>query len=126
MGRRAGCAAFLALFAQALFDAGGEDFASAACRVKARFRAGLADGGDVPEGAFALAAAAAGEKRGGFASVGEAVRALGWQKDTVYNPIPEHVAVYDRLFAEYRRLHDYFGRENDVMKRLRVIHAGEV
>lgn len=77
-------------------------------------------------GSAILAAAAAGEKRGGFASVGEAVRALGWQKDTVYNPIPEHVAVYDRLFAEYRRLHDYFGRENDVMKRLRAIRAGEV
>jgi L-ribulokinase len=33
--------------------------------------------------------------------------------------------VYDKLFAEYVRLHDYFGRgENDVMKRLKKIKAG--
>ena len=31
-------------------------------------------------------------------------------------------AVYDGLFAEYRRLYDTFGRgENDVMKRLKAI-----
>ena len=30
--------------------------------------------------------------------------------------------VYDRLYAEYRILHDYFGRgANDVMKRLKQI-----
>ncbi len=32
--------------------------------------------------------------------------------------------MYDRLYAEYRTLHDYFGRgENDVMKRLKAIRA---
>jgi L-ribulokinase len=32
--------------------------------------------------------------------------------------------VYDGLYAEYRLLHDYFGRGgNDVMKRLRAIRA---
>ena len=32
--------------------------------------------------------------------------------------------VYDELFAEYRALHDYFGRGgNDVMKRLKSIRA---
>jgi len=40
----------------------------------------------------------------------------------VYHPIPEHTAVYDRLYAEYLLLHDYFGRgANDVMKRLKAI-----
>ena len=34
----------------------------------------------------------------------------------------ERISVYDRLYAEYRRLHDYFGRGgNDVMKRLKSI-----
>ena len=37
-------------------------------------------------------------------------------------PIPENAAVYDKLFAEYVTLHDYFGRgANDVMKRLKAI-----
>ena len=32
--------------------------------------------------------------------------------------------VYDKLFTEYRVLHDYFGRgANDVMKRLKAIKA---
>ena len=44
--------------------------------------------------------------------------------DKVYHPIPENVAVYDRLFAEYMKLHDYFGRGgNNVMKTLRAISA---
>ncbi len=39
-------------------------------------------------------------------------------------PIPENQAVYEELYAEYLRLHDYFGRgENDVMKRLKRIKA---
>ncbi len=45
-------------------------------------------------------------------------------KDEVYKPIAEHSKVYDRLFAEYLQLHDYFGRgANDVMKRLKKIKA---
>ena len=41
-----------------------------------------------------------------------------------YTPNPEAKAVYDRLFAEYVTLHDYFGRgENDVMKRLKELRA---
>lgn len=36
----------------------------------------------------------------------------------VYQPNPEHVTVYDKLYAEYKRLHDYFGKENPVMDRL--------
>ncbi|MCC6803049.1 MAG: ribulokinase [Anaerolineae bacterium] len=37
-------------------------------------------------------------------------------------PIPENVAIYNQLYAEYVTLHDYFGRgENDVMKRLKKL-----
>ena len=51
-------------------------------------------------------------------------------QDLVYRPIPAHREVYDQLYAEYLRLHDYFGRgQNDVMKRLKAlrqrVRAGE-
>ena len=43
-------------------------------------------------------------------------------RDEVYESVPEHQEVYDRLYEEYVRLHDYFGRgENDVMKRLKTM-----
>ena len=42
----------------------------------------------------------------------------------VYQPIPINQKIYDRLFAEYVRLHNYFGRgETDVMKTLKQIRA---
>ena len=45
-------------------------------------------------------------------------------RDECYTPNPEAKAVYDRLFAEYLTLHDYFGRgSNDVMKRLKALKA---
>ena len=40
----------------------------------------------------------------------------------MYVPDERRAAVYDRLYAEYSVLHDYFGRgANDVMHRLRAI-----
>ena len=73
-------------------------------------------------GSAIFGAVAAGKGKGGFDSIFEGARLLGSVKDTVYNPIPENAAVYDKLFAEYRILHDYFGRGlNDVMKRLKEI-----
>lgn len=58
-----------------------------------------------------------------------AAAAMGKVDRAVYTPDPERAAAYDRLFAEYRQLHDYFGRGgNDVMRRLRGLrreaHAG--
>ena len=39
-------------------------------------------------------------------------------------PIPASAAAYDRLYAEYRLLHDYFGRgANEVMHRPARIRA---
>lgn len=59
---------------------------------------------------------------GAFKDCFEGARVMGNLKDTVYTPIPENSAVYDKLYAEYEKLHDYFGRgENDVMKRLKKI-----
>jgi L-ribulokinase len=59
---------------------------------------------------------------GAYPDIQAAARAMGKLKDEVFKPIPAHQAVYDKLYAEYVTLHDYFGRgQNDVMKRLRKI-----
>ena len=47
---------------------------------------------------------------------------MGKLRDEVYIPIAENVKAYDKLYAEYSILHDYFGRgANDVMKRLKEL-----
>jgi L-ribulokinase len=49
-----------------------------------------------------------------------AAEVMGKLKPEVVNPIPAHQRVYERLYADYAILHDYFGRGvNDVMKRLK-------
>ncbi len=59
---------------------------------------------------------------GVYTDIQAAAEKMGKLKDEVFSPIPENQAIYDKLFAEYVLLHDYFGRgENDVMKRLRKI-----
>lgn len=69
-------------------------------------------------------AVAAGEAAGGYDTIFEATRAMASLRDDAYTPDPGAKAVYDRLFAEYRLLHDTFGRgENDVMKRLKALKA---
>ncbi|MEA4824380.1 MAG: ribulokinase [Clostridiaceae bacterium] len=77
-------------------------------------------------GSAIFAAAAAGAENGGLASVEEAAERMGAVDSRVYLPKEKAADVYDKLYAEYKTLHDYFGRgENDVMKRLRAIKAGE-
>jgi L-ribulokinase len=73
-------------------------------------------------GSAIFAAVAAGKAEGGYDDIFNATKKMGNLKDIVYQPIPQHVAVYDQLYAEYDKLHDYFGRGvNDVMKRLKAI-----
>lgn len=73
-------------------------------------------------GSAMFGAVAAGADNGGFDSIVDAAKKMGKVKDIVYKPIPENVKVYDKLYAEYKTLHDYFGRgDNDVMKRLKAI-----
>ncbi|TWT01476.1 ribulokinase [Planomicrobium sp. CPCC 101079] len=75
-------------------------------------------------GAAMFGAVAAGSANGGFDSILDATRKMARVKDEVIRPIPENAAIYDKLYAEYTKLHDYFGRgENDVMKRLRAIRS---
>ena len=68
------------------------------------------------------AAVAAGQAAGGYATIQQAVKAMAWLRDEHYTPNPAATAVYDELFAEYKQLHDYFGRGgNDVMHRLKAL-----
>ncbi len=73
----------------------------------------------------ALGAAIFGAVAGGvYGTVSEASAAMGKLKELVYKPNSAAKAVYDKLYAEYKLLHDYFGRGvNDVMKRMKAIAA---
>ncbi len=85
----------------------------------------ISDSTQAPALAGAIqAAAAAGAGAGGYAKLTDAMDAMVSKSDKVYHPDPAASAVYDRLFAEYVKLHDYFGRGgNNVMKTLREIAA---
>jgi len=73
-------------------------------------------------GAAVFGALAAGSDRGGYDSIFDATQVIANLSDVEYTPIPAHSAVYDELYAEFLKLHDYFGRgENDVMKHLKKI-----
>lgn len=75
-------------------------------------------------GAAIWSAVAAGSAKGGYDTIEAAADKMGHVEEVTYRPIPENVAAYEKLYQEFKVLHDYFGRgENDVMKRLRRIKA---
>ena len=58
---------------------------------------------------------------GSYPDVPAAAAVMGRRIDNVYLPDPANRALYDAMYADYQRLHDYFGRgENTVMRRLRA------
>ena len=66
---------------------------------------------------------------GAYPDIHAAADAMGAVDRDVYQPDPARVVAYDELYAEYRLLHDHFGRGgNEVMRRLKAIrrrvHAG--
>ncbi len=75
-------------------------------------------------GSAIFGAVAAGKARGGWDSVADGAAAMGGLKELTFTPNPAHKAIYDQLFAEYRTLHDYFGRTNPVMKTLKKMRKG--
>ncbi len=83
----------------------------------------IADSKQTPAvGAAMFGAVAAGSARGGYDSVVDAAKAMARVREESFKPIPENVAVYEKLYREYGELHDYFGRgANDVMKRLKTL-----
>ncbi|AVT35593.1 ribulokinase [Plantactinospora sp. BB1] len=59
---------------------------------------------------------------GAYPDITAAAAAMGKVRRGVYQPDPASADVYDRLYAEYERLHDYFGRGgNDVLHRLHAL-----
>jgi L-ribulokinase len=59
---------------------------------------------------------------GAYPDVPAAAEVMGRIDRDVYRPDAARADVYDELYAEYVRLHDYFGRgENQAMHRLRAI-----
>ncbi|MCX7520803.1 ribulokinase [Microbacterium sp. STN6] len=64
---------------------------------------------------------------GAYPDVRVAGDAMGKVNRNVFTPNPTNAAAYDRLYAEYTALHDYFGRGgNDVMHRLRAIRRDAI
>ncbi|MBZ6442239.1 L-ribulokinase [Paenibacillus jamilae] len=57
-------------------------------------------------------------------TIAETARHMARMRDESFKPIPENVDIYNKLYEEYSRLHDYFGcGGNPVMKRLKAIKA---
>ncbi len=78
-------------------------------------------------GAAMFGAVAAGRENGGWDTISQAAQAMGKLKDFVYVPDEKSSIVYDRIFAEYIKLHDYFGRGlNDVMKTMKDIKKNAI
>ncbi len=63
-------------------------------------------------GSAISAAVLAGEKAGGHGNFETAQQRMTSLKQVRYEPIPENVAIYNRLFKIYRDLHDAFGGVN--------------
>lgn len=71
-------------------------------------------------GAAMWGAVAAGSAAGGYDDVTAAAKKMARLRDTVYRPQAANHANYLKLFEEYERLHDTFGRGQDnVMKNLK-------
>ncbi len=68
-------------------------------------------------GAAIHAAAAA----GAYQDVPAAAKQMGGRTRNAFVPIAGNVERYDRLYAEYVKLHDWFGRGNAMMRTLREI-----
>lgn len=72
-------------------------------------------------GAAIYAAAAA-----GVGDIFQTVEAMGDRRCRIFEPNSKNQEIYDELYGEYKRLHDYFGKgENAVMERLRKIAKKE-
>ncbi len=71
-------------------------------------------------GAAIYAAVAAGENRGGYATVPEATQKMAHLSSKKIYPNNNDKKTYNRLYSEYTLLHDYFGYgHNNAMKRLK-------
>jgi L-ribulokinase len=76
-------------------------------------------------GAAMFGAVAAGSEAGGYDSIVEAAERMARIREETFKPIAENVTIYNRLYEEYSKLHDFFGGDgNNIMKRLKEIKVG--
>lgn len=73
-------------------------------------------------GSAMYGAVAAGSNNGGYDSILEASKKMAKLKDFIYHPIKENVVLYEKLYLEYKKLYDFFGRNMEgTMKKLKSI-----
>lgn len=76
-------------------------------------------------GSAMFGAVAAGKAAGGYDSIMEAAKNMAKVRDEKVKPTAANTEIYTKLYQEYKRLHDYFGRgENNVMKLLKELKRG--
>jgi len=75
-------------------------------------------------GSAIYAAVAAGENRGGYATISEASKNMAHLSEVSFFPNNNDKKTYNRLYSEYTMLHDYFGYgHNNAMKRLKNLRT---
>lgn len=73
-------------------------------------------------GAAMYASVAAGEAAGGYSTIFVAAEKMARLQEKSFKPDAERADVYETIYREYSKLHDYFGKgENRVMKTLRGV-----
>ena len=82
----------------------------------------IADSEHTPALGAAMFASVAAKDKGGYQSIHEASEHMAKVKAETIKPIPENVLIYQKIYQEFKTLHDYFGYgTNDVMKRLKKL-----
>ncbi|MFW6035076.1 MAG: FGGY-family carbohydrate kinase, partial [Halothermotrichaceae bacterium] len=85
----------------------------------------IADSKETPAlGAAMHGAVAAGSKKGGYEDIFKSADKMAGIKEKRYTPITENHKIYSRIYQEYSKLHDYFGRgKNNVMKVIKILRS---
>lgn len=69
-------------------------------------------------GSAIFAASAAGSSLGGYSNIYDAIHKMSAPCSKVISPNKKNTVIYEELYLEYKKLYDYFGNENSVMKHL--------
>lgn len=72
-------------------------------------------------GAAMYGAVAAGSNCGGYDDIISASKNMVGSLKKIYHPLEKNVDVYQKLYIEYCKLHDYFGRDEKIMETLKQI-----
>ena len=72
-------------------------------------------------GSAIAAAVVAGAEGGGYGDFDSAMEAMTGTMERVFEPIPAHVEVYERLYRLYRTIHDAFGVEGAAVSLFHVM-----